>query len=80
MLTVERLVEKVESVRREGVSTDNETRLRRVLMRLSNQRPVTESGVKAALALALWTQTQLPTINQCPRRPKWRMNICPAMK
>ena len=51
------------------MSTDNETRLRRALMRLSNQR--TESGVKAALALALWTQNQLPTINQCPRRPKW---------
>ena len=52
------------------MSTDNETRLRTVLRRLSNQR--TESGVKAALALALWTQTQLPTINQtqCPRRPK----------
>ena len=46
------------------MSTDSETRLRTVLMRLSNQRPVTESGVKAALALALWTQTQLPTINQ----------------
>ena len=44
------------------MSTDNETRLRTVLRRLSNQR--TESGVKAALALALWTQTQLPTINQ----------------
>ena len=52
------------------MSTDSETRLRTVLMRLSGQRPVTESGV-AALALALWTQTQLPTINQCPRRPKW---------
>ena len=44
------------------MSTDNETRLRTVLRRLSNPR--TESGVKAALALALWTQTQLPTINQ----------------
>ena len=53
------------------MSTDSETRLRTVLMRLSGQRPVTESGVKAALALALWAQTQLPTINQCPRRPKW---------
>ena len=53
------------------MSTDNETHLRTVLLRLSTQRPVTESGVKAALALALWAQTQLPTINQCPRRPKW---------
>ena len=39
------------------MSTDNETRLRTVLRRLSNQR--TESGVKAALALALWTQLSL---------------------
>ena len=44
------------------MSMDNETRLRTVLRRLSNQR--TESGVKDALALALWAQTQLPTINQ----------------
>ena len=44
------------------MSMDSETRLRRALTRLSSER--TESGVKAALTLALWTQTQLPTINQ----------------
>ena len=29
-------------------------------MRLSDQRPVTESGVKAALALALWDGVDVP--------------------
>ena len=42
------------------MSTDSETRLRTVLMRLSDQRPVTESGVKAALALALWDGVDVP--------------------
>ena len=42
------------------MSMDSETRLRTVLMRLSNQRPVTESGVKAALALALWDGVDVP--------------------
>ena len=42
------------------MSTDNETRLRTVLTRLSNQRPITESGVKAALALALWDGVDVP--------------------
>ena len=42
------------------MSTDNETRLRTALRRLSNQRPVTEAGVKAALALALWDGVDVP--------------------
>ena len=42
------------------MSTDNETRLRTVLTRLSNQRPITEKGVKAALALALWDGVDVP--------------------
>ena len=40
------------------MSMDSETRLRRALMRLSNER--TESGVKAALALALWDGVDVP--------------------
>ena len=40
------------------MSMDSETRLRKVLMRLSNER--TESGVKAALALALWDGVGVP--------------------
>ena len=42
------------------MSTDSETRLRTVLKRLSGQRPVTESGIKAALALALWDGVDVP--------------------
>ena len=40
------------------MSTDNETRLRTALRRLSNQR--SEAGVKAALALALWDGVDVP--------------------
>ena len=40
------------------MSTDNETRLRTALRRLSNQR--TEASVKAALALALWDGVDVP--------------------
>ena len=40
------------------MSTDNETRLRTALMKLSNLR--TEAGVKAALALALWDGVDVP--------------------
>ena len=40
------------------MSTDSEARLRRALMRLSNER--TEAGVKAALALALWDGVDVP--------------------
>ena len=40
------------------MSMDSETRLRRALMRLSNER--TELGVKAALALALWDGVDVP--------------------
>ena len=40
------------------MSTDNETRLRTALRRLSNQR--TEASVKAALALALWNGVDVP--------------------
>ena len=48
-----------ESVREEKrMSMDSETRLRRALMRLSNER--TEAGVKAALALALWDGVDVP--------------------
>ena len=44
------------------MSTDekNVTPLRTVLMRLSHQRPVTESVVQAALALALWNGVDVP--------------------
>ena len=53
------------------MSTDNETRLRTVLRRLIE--PKTESGVKAALTLALWTQTQLPNYkpNSAQGGQKW---------
>ena len=40
------------------MSTDNETRLRTALRRLSYER--TEAGVKAALALALWDGVDVP--------------------
>ena len=42
------------------MSADYETLLRTLLIRLSSQRPVTESGVQAALALALWDGVDVP--------------------
>ena len=42
------------------MSTEQETWLRAALMWLSNQRPVTEAGIMAALALDLWDGVDVP--------------------